>query len=349
MKQFLSVSAFSETEKKSMEKWLYLLRRFGEGVFIVFCIITVNFFLIRFMPGDPVRHILGEDEYFNLMSMDPDKIEEVRADYGLDKSYPEQYLAYLNKTIHLDFGNSYRTKNTVLSTIVFRAKWTMWLAIPTILISGILGAVSGLYCGRNQGGKVDGFFTTAGLVISTIPTNCLAILFLILFAFKGGWFPISGITKGGCVGLEKIFDIFRHMQLPLIIMILYRTASNHLLMRSTAIQVNEGEYIGTAVSKGMTERRVRLCHMLKNTLCPYVTSLCMQFGNILTGAMMVEIVFSWKGMGTLIYDSVTTKDFPMLQGCFLFIGVCVVVFNFLADLICTMIDPRIKGGAGREV
>lgn len=139
------------------------------------------------------------------------------------------------------------------------------------------------------------------------------------------------------------------MQLPLIIMILYRTASNHLLMRSTAIQVNEGEYIGTAVSKGMTERRVRLCHMLKNTLCPYVTSLCMQFGNILTGAMMVEIVFSWKGMGTLIYDSVTTKDFPMLQGCFLFIGVCVVVFNFLADLICTMIDPRIKGGAGREV
>ena len=105
-----------------MEKWLYLLRRFGEGVFIVFCIVTVNFFLIRFMPGDPVRHILGEDEYFNLMSMDPDKIEEVRADYGLDKSYPEQYLAYLNKTIHLDFGNSYRTKNTVLSTIVFRAK-----------------------------------------------------------------------------------------------------------------------------------------------------------------------------------------------------------------------------------
>ena len=92
MKQFLSVSAFSETEKKYMEKWLYLLRRFGEGVFIVFCIVTVNFFLIRFMPGDPVRHILGEDEYFNLMSMDPDKIEEVRADYGLDKSYPRQYL-----------------------------------------------------------------------------------------------------------------------------------------------------------------------------------------------------------------------------------------------------------------
>ena len=139
------------------------------------------------------------------------------------------------------------------------------------------------------------------------------------------------------------------MQLPLIIMVLYRSASNHLLMRSTAIQVSSGEYISTAVSKGMTERRVRLCHMFKNTLCPYVTSLCMQFGSILTGAMMVEIVFSWKGMGTLIYDSVTAKDFPMLQGCFLFIGICVVVFNFLADLFYTLIDPRIKGGMRNEV
>ena len=154
---------------------------------------------------------------------------------------------------------------------------------PFITVAAILWGVlpalaKPLFANRKKTGKTVGIcvsivvtavlsslvLTTAGLVISTIPTNCLAILFLILFAFKGGWFPISGITKGGCVGLEKIFDIFRHMQLPLIIMILYRTASNHLLMRSTAIQVNEGEYIGTAVSKGMTERRVRLCHMLKN-------------------------------------------------------------------------------------
>lgn len=332
-----------------MKKLTYLAKRLGEGIFILFCIITVNFFLIRFMPGDTVQHILGDDEYFNLMSNNPEKIEEVREAYGLDKSYPEQFLVYLDKTVHLDFGNSFRTKNSVISTILFRSKWTLWLAIPTIIISGIIGAVTGLYCGRNTGGAADGFFTTASLLISTIPSNCLAILFLVIFAFKAGWFPISGITSGGYTGFAKTLDIFRHMQLPLIIMVLYRSASNHLLMRSTAIQVSSGEYISTAVSKGMTERRVRLCHMFKNTLCPYVTSLCMQFGSILTGAMMVEIVFSWKGMGTLIYDSVTAKDFPMLQGCFLFIGICVVVFNFLADLFYTLIDPRIKGGMRNEV
>ncbi len=331
-----------------MKKSNYLLRHLAEGIFIIFCIITVNFFLIRFMPGDTVCHILGEDEYFSLMSTAPEKIEEVRADYGLDKSYPEQFAAYLSKTLRLDFGNSFRTKNSVFSTILFRARWTLWLAIPTIFVSGIIGASTGLYCGRKNGSRLDGLLTGISLLISTIPTNCLAILFLVFFAFKAGWFPISGITSGGYTGFAKTLDIFRHMQLPLIIMILYRSASNHLLMRSTAMQIGKSEYIDTAVSKGMSERRLRLCHMLKNTLCPYITSLCMQFGNVLTGAMMVEIVFSWKGMGTLIYDSVTSKDFPMLQGCFLFIGICVVVSNFVADLLCMIIDPRIKGGVSCE-
>lgn len=332
-----------------MKKLNYLLKRLGEGLFIVLCIITLNFFLIRFMPGDTVRHILGEEEYLNLMSTAPEKIEEIRAEYGLDKSYPEQYLAYLNKTIHLDFGNSYRTKSPVLSTIMFRAKWTLWLAVPTIILSGILGGISGLYCGRNSGGKADSILSTLALLINTIPTNCLAIVFLVVLAFQLGLFPISGITSGGLSGWKKTMDIFRHMQLPLIIMVLYRTASNHLLMKSTAIQVNQEEYLDTAVSKGMTEHRLLYRHMLKNTLCPYVTSLCMQFGNILAGAMMVEIVFSWKGMGTLIYDSVNAKDFPMLQACFLFIGICVVAFNFLADVLYTVIDPRVKGGMRNEV
>lgn len=331
-----------------INKLSYLFKRILEGIFIIFCIITLNFFLIRFMPGNVVMHIVGEEEYYNLMLSAPEKIEEIETQYGLDKSYLEQYLVYLNKTIQLDFGNSFRIKMPVLNTILFRAKWTLCLSIPTILISGILGGATGLYCGWKKGKWQDKLITRIFLIVNTIPTNCLAIVFLATFAYRFGWFPISGITSGGLSGIDKALDIFRHMQLPLIIMILYRTAYNHMLMRSTVALVKDEPYIDTAISKGMTEHRVVIRHLLKNALCPYVTAICMQFGGILAGSMMVEIVFSWKGMGTLIYDSVNAKDYPMMQGCFLFIGICVVVFNFVADILYTVIDPRLKERMGYE-
>lgn len=331
-----------------MNRWKYPLKKLAEGLLIIFCIMTLNFFLVRFMPGDVVRHIVGEEEYLNLMSTAPEKIEEIKADYGLDKGLGEQYLTYLRKTVCLDFGNSYRLKMPVLSTILFRCKWTLWLALPTLFLSGLIGGATGLICGWKRGKWFDQLLTHFFLLIQTIPTNCLAILFLIVLAFRAQLFPLGGITSGGLSGIEKILDIWRHMQLPLLVMVLYRTAADHLLMRSTVTLLREEPYVDTAISKGMTDGVLMRRHLLKNALTPYVTSLCMQFGSILSGSMMVEIVFSWKGMGTLIYDSVTGKDYPMLQACFLFIGICVVLANFLGDLLCMAIDPRIREGRKNE-
>lgn len=317
-------------------------KRLAEALWIVFCIITINFVLIRFMPGDPVVHIIGEDEYLRLAAEAPEVIERVRQEYGLDESIPVQYVTYLNKTLHLDFGNSYRTKLPVWETVLFRMRWTLLLTIPAIVLSAVLGGALGLGAGWKKGGALDTVVSPIMLLITTIPTNCMAILFLLFFAFRMGLFPISGITSGGLSGLAKAADILWHMALPLMVLVILRTAPYYMLMKSTVQSIRDEEYITVARSKGFSGRQVLRGHVLKNALCPYLTSVCMQFGHILGGSMLVEVVFSWKGMGTLIYDSVNTRDFPMLQTCFLFIGICVVTFNLLADILNLWIDPRTR-------
>ncbi len=312
------------------------------GIFTLICIITINFLLIRFMPGDPVMHIIGEDEYLRLETLNPKVLEEVRAEYGLDKPILSQYITYLKKTVQFDFGNSYRTKTPVLETVLFRMRWTLLLAVPSILLSALIGGSLGATAGYYSGKKLDTVLSPVLMVLSSIPTNCLAILCLLIFAFRLKWFPLGGITSGGLSGIAKGLDIVWHMLLPMTVMVLFRSASDYMLMKSTVEGIRKEEYITVAQGKGISDRKIVFHHVIKNALCPFITSLCMQFGNILAGSMMVEIVFSWKGMGTLIYDSVNTKDFPMLQTCFLFIGICIIVFNFLADVLNIVIDPRLR-------
>lgn len=320
----------------------YLAKHFFDAVIVIFCIITINFLLIRFMPGDPVIHILGEEEYFRISSSRPEVIEEVRKEYGLDQSFLVQYKNYLTKTIHLDFGKSYRTKTPVLKTVLFRMKWTLILAVPAIIISSILGGVLGLKAGWHKGGVFDTIVSPVMMFLSSIPANCLAIIFLLIFSFKLGKFPVSGITSGSVEGFKKILDIIWHLTLPLAVLVILRVASYFMLMKSTVQSIKDQEYIQSAVAKGFGDFDVLNRHVLKNALSPYITAVCLQFGHVLAGSMLVEVVFSWKGMGTLIYDSVNAKDFPVLQTSFLFIGICVVFFNFIADIINVAIDPRVK-------
>jgi peptide/nickel transport system permease protein len=326
----------------------FAAKRVVEALFVIWAIMTINFFLVRFMPGDPVVHIIGEDEYQLLATSSPEAIEQIRVEYGLDRSLPEQYGTYLHKTATLDFGSSYRNKQPVLDTILFRMRWTLPLALVATLAAACLGGMLGLRAGYHPKKLLDKIVTPLALVISTIPSNCLAIIFLLIFSFHLGWFPIGGVSSGGLAGAEKALDVLWHMALPAIILILYKASANFMLMKSTMLTIKEEAYVTTAVSKGLSGGKVIAVHLARNALGPFVTSVCMQFGSMFAGAMMVEIVFSWKGMGTLIYDSVTARDYPMLHTSFLIIGVCVVSFNMLADLICAAIDPRIREGIVHE-
>ena len=318
----------------------YIIR----ALVMIFIIISLNFILIRFMPGDPAMHILGEDEYFALSVQYPEKLEEVRVQYGLDGSLGEQYIQYLYNVVTLQFGHSYVDGTNVAETVLFRMRWTLVLSVTAIVISAIIGGALGVFAGYQKGGKLDRVLTAIFLFLETIPANCLALVLLVVFSYKLRWFPVGGMTAGGLEGGARVLSTLYHMVLPVTVLSLFRTSANFLLMKSFISQIRDEAYISVAVAKGLPERKVLFRHLVRNGLVPYVTMLCVQFGHILSGAMLVEVVFSWKGMGTLIYEGVLARDYPTVQLCFLVIAICVIIFNFIGDMLCMALDPRIRDG-----
>ena len=323
---------------------LRILKKTGVAILTVYAVITVSFLMVRFMPGDPLIHLVGQDRYMELMETAPLELERIAERYGLNDSLWEQYVSYLKSIVTLDFGIAYSNKQPVLDNVLYRAGWTLVLSVPTFFLGGLLGAALGVIAGWKPGGRFDKVATPVMLFLNTVPTNCIGIVFLVVFAFKLGWFPVNGMTSGGLEGLSKALDILWHAALPLILLVLFRTASNFLLMKSNVSQIRNEDYIVTAYSKGLTDRKVLFRHVMRNALLPFVTSLCMQLGSLLSGSMLLEVIFGWRGMGDLFYTAVTTRDFPTAQLCFIISAVCVVAGNLLSDVIIAAIDPRIKEG-----
>ena len=205
---------------------------------------------------------------------------------------------------------------------------TLYIIVITLIIATPIGVGSAIFLNEYaKPGKLVKIIEFTTETLSGIPSILFGLFGMVFF---GNVLGMGTSILCGC------------LTLPLMILVVLRTASYYMLMKSTVQTIRDEEYITVARSKGFTQGQVLRRHVLKNALCPYLTSVCMQFGHILGGSMLVEVVFSWKGMGTLIYDSVNTKDFPMLQTCFLFIGICVVLSNLLADILNMCIDPRIR-------
>ena len=321
-----------------------LLKKAVIAILTVYVVITVSFLMVRFMPGDPLVHLVGQERYYELLEDAPAELERIAERYGLNDTLWEQYVSYLKSTVTLDFGIAYSNKQPVLDNVLERAGWTLVLSVPTFILGGLLGAALGVLAGWKPGGLFDKISTPIMLFLNTVPTNCIGILFLVAFAFKLGWFPVNGMTSGGLSGLAKAADILWHAALPLTLLVLFRTAGNFLLMKSNVSQIRGEEYITTAYSKGLGERKVLFVHVVKNAMLPFVTSLCMQFGGLLSGSMILEVIFGWRGMGNLFYTAVSSRDFPTAQLCFIISAVCVVFGNLLGDLLIALIDPRIKEG-----
>ena len=311
----------------------------------IYAIITISFLMVRFMPGDPLVHLVGQDRYYELMDSAPSELERIAEKYGLNDSLGEQYLNYLKSIVTLDFGIAYSNKQPVLDNVLYRIKWTLVLSIPAFVLGGLFGALLGIFAGWKPGGRFDRLTTPVMLLLNTIPSNCIGIIFLVVFAFKMGLFPVNGMVTGGKSGAALILDILWHAALPLSLLILFRTAGNFLLMKSNVSQIRSEDYVTTASSKGLSDNRVLFRHVMKNAMVPYVTSLCMQLGSILSGSMILEVIFGWKGMGDLFYTAVSSRDFPTAQLCFMISAVCVVTGNLIGDLLIAVIDPRIKEGS----
>ncbi len=323
-------------------KWAYLGKRILVALLTIFIIITINFFIVNSMPGDPLVNILGDEEYYKIKNDAPEVLESIRQKYGIDESLPVRYLKYVKSIVTLDFGFSYTKKQPVVDVISHRLHWTLVLAIPATVLSALIGGFLGIKAGWKQGGLFDKIATPIALFLNTLPTNCIAILFLSFFSYQLGWFPISGVTSGGLQGMDRVLDVIWHMTLPLSIMVVLRSCGNFIHMKSYVTRIKSEEYILTAVSKGLTDQKVLRRHVLKNCILPYITIISMQFGGIVSGSVIIETVFSWIGMGDLMNKSIASSDFPMMQFCFLMTAACSVFANLFADLLYAFIDPRIR-------
>ena len=321
-----------------------ILKRLVISVVTVYVIITLSFLMIRFMPGDPLEHLVGQERYFDLMYDNPEELERIAEKYGLNAPLWQQYLRYLKSTVTLDFGIAYSNKKPVLENVLNRAHWTLILSVPTYILGGLFGAVLGVIAGWRPGKLFDRILTPIMLFLHTVPTNCIGVIFLVTFAFKAGWFPVNGMLTGTTEGWARVLDIAWHAALPLLLLVLFRTSANFLSMKSNVSQASGEEYAVTAFAKGLSSGEVLRRHVVKNALLPYVTTLCMQLGSLLSGSMILEVIFGWKGMGQLFYTAVNSRDFPTAQLCFLISAACIVAGNLLGDILIALIDPRIREG-----
>ncbi|MBW2062980.1 MAG: ABC transporter permease [Deltaproteobacteria bacterium] len=302
-------------------------------------VIILNFFLIHLAPGDPVETLVGE-----MGGATPQIIAQIRADYGLDKSPPRQLLAYISKMVRFDLGMSFNYDRPVTAVILERLPATLLLVITSLLLAIFLGTMLGVIAAQRPRGYVSPLVTIVSLAGFSAPVFWTGMMLLVLFSYLIPVFPSFGMREvifGGTI-LDQALDILHHLALPAITLSSIYFALYSRLTRASMLDVLGSDYIRTARSKGLNEKVVVYKHALKNALLPVVTMAGLQFSQLIAGAVVVETVFSWPGMGQLAFESILRRDHPLLMGILFFSTLIVVVANILTDLSYRLLDPRIK-------
>jgi peptide/nickel transport system permease protein len=313
--------------------------RLVQGLALVLAVVVLNFVLVHAAPGDPVETIAGASG-----GMDEKLQAELRAQYGLDRPLPVQLGIYLGKVARGDLGYSYFFNLPVSSLIGERVPATLALVLTSVLAAFLTGTTLGVLSSRRPNGALSQTINVLSLVGFSAPVFWLGMLLVILLASVFPVFPVSGmrnIASDGR-GVADVIDVLYHLVLPAFTLGLVYLAQYSRLSRAAMLDVLGADYIRTARAKGLSERRVFYKHALRNAVLPVVTILGLQFGNVLAGAIVVETVFNWPGLGRLAYESVLRRDYPTILGVLLFSSVVVIVMNQLTDLCYRLIDPRIK-------
>lgn len=298
----------------------------------LFLIASMNFAIPRLLPGDPLTNLLGED-----VILTDSSVQELRQKMGLDRPWSSQYLEYWKSLLWLDLGYSFHLHRPVSELIFDRVKWTLLLAVPPLILGAILGTILGAFAGWRKSSRSQRIQTALFLAVYCTPPYLLSLVVLYLLAFQLGLFPLKGFYSTG-----SIQDIAHHLFLPALMMTVFALSRNYMIMRGSVLQEKSSHYAAFARAKGLYDREILFRHVFKNALLPIITLLALDFGFILSGALFIEIVFSMNGMGTLIYDALLSRDYPVLQGSFLIITIMVVFANLLADLIYSRLDPRVR-------
>ncbi|TFG69434.1 MAG: ABC transporter permease [Thermomicrobiales bacterium] len=319
----------------------YIVQKIAQAIVTIIAIVLLNFLLFRMMPGSPER-ILLRNPYLT-----QEKVEQVRADWGLDKPlFPDQFVGYVKATAAGDLGYSLQFRGQSVVDVIESHFWpTMLLLIPAEVIAIIVGLTAGSYAGWRRGSGGDKVASGTSLILYSMPYFVIGMPLIIIFAAGLGWFPTSGMTTPGLSSasfLTQLFDFLRHLVLPLAAISLGLIGGYSIIMRSAIIETRSEDYVTTARAKGLKDRRVLRQHAFPNAMLPMVTIIAIQLGYVVAGAITAEVVFNWPGLGTLTVDALETRDYPVLQGVFLLLSVTVVVANLGADLIYGRLDPRVR-------
>lgn len=320
----------------------FVLRRLLASVPLLLAVITVNFGLIRFAPGDPVYMIIGEAAQY-----DERFVQEVRARFGLDRPLYEQYLAYVSRAVQGDLGVSfYFDQQPVLDVVLSRLPQTLILFGLGYGMAIGVGVWLGARAARRPYSMTDNAASLVGLLGYSIPSFWLGMLLILVFSVNLGWFPVGGMmdVRTPATGFGMIVDRARHLVLPAMALGAFHLALITRLTRGSMLEVLQLDFITAARAKGLLERDVYRRHALRNALLPVVTAAGYTVGFLLAGSVLVETVFAYPGMGRLLYQALNARDFPLMLGVLIVVSVAVIVANLVTDLIYGKIDPRIRMG-----
>lgn len=312
-------------------------------IIIIIIILTFNFFIPRLMPGGPFD-MLSSDEGDVHTSYSEEEIRRYKEYYGLDKPLYCQYISYMTNFLRGDLGYSIHYKEDVLTIILDRIWWTMFLVFSSVILSALIGVFFGVISGFYRNTLIDKSLYSFFITLSEIPGFIIGLFLLFMFGAYLNLFPLSGgMThfKEFDSSLSQFIDILHHAFLPIMALTITRIGGFYLISRNTIISIVDKPYIITAKAKGLSKLRIFFYYGIKNALLPIVTRVFLSFGHVMGGAILVENVFNYPGIGRLMREAITLRDYPLIQGIFVFMTLFVILMNCISDLLYKKLDPRV--------
>jgi len=311
------------------------------AIVLLLAVLVLNFTLMHLAPGDVADTIAQAAG-----GIDAEVMEQIRIDYGLDQPFWVQLGRYIGNVLQFDLGYSFFYNEPVTELILQRIPATLLLVITAQILALVIGVVLGVFSARKPNGWLSHIVTFIALFGYSAPVFWTGLLLLVAFSLLIPIFPVAGMRDVTLVGLsfwEQALDIGRHLVLPMITLASIFLALYSRLARATMMEVLGSDYVRTAKAKGLTTRQVVYKHALKNALSPVITLAGLQLSAVVSGAVLVETVFSWPGLGTLAYQSIIARDTPTILGILFFSALVVIVGNLLTDLALRLVDPRVGG------
>jgi peptide/nickel transport system permease protein len=317
----------------------FILKRLGLTLVSLYLIITVLFLLFRVMPGSPTSQVMS-------MGMSPADRAQLQAQYGLDEPLYTQYVLYMKSLLTGKLGISFLNNKPVLGIVLDGAINTLSIALPSVILAFTLGPIIGVYIASHRGSLMDDTLTSAVLTSYAAPVFWSGMLLLMLFSFTLGWLPSSGMHSPGYISTSLVerfvsVDFLRHAILPIVVFTAWWLSIPTLIMRNNVVEVLSSDFIQLQRTEGLSNTSILYRHAARNALLPVLHRAALAVAVAFSGSVIIEVLFSWPGLGRVIWRSTLRQDYPLAQGSFFFVAIIVITMNYIADVVSVYIDPRI--------